>query len=128
MPESLERSPNDIVYVSNGKIYNSVLNINNLEEKTETLSDVVASSITFEGENTSDVEIDITELVNDLCVDQFGLNLTSDTLPIILIIYNEFYDGNLLVEQFLNKNQTYTLITNEGKIFSSSAMNFNITI
>ena len=54
--------------------------------------------------------------------------ISNDTLPIILILYNEFYDGNLLIEEYVNNQVTFTIITNQGKIFSSSAMNFNITI
>lgn len=130
MPETLERSPNDIVYVSNGKIYNSVVNIQNPEEETPKLKlgEIVAASISFNNDNSNNQEIDVTELVEDLSVDQFGLNFSYDSLPVILILYNEFYDGNLLIEEFVNKAVTFTIITNEGQIFSLNAMNFNITI
>ena len=126
LPEKLENSSIDMVYILNEKIYNSGLNTRNLDPETGTLniSDIVAASVTV----TNDQEIDITELVCDFCINEFGLNLTLDTLPIILILYNEFYDGNLLIEEYVNNQVTFTIITNQGKIFSSSAMNFNITI
>lgn len=130
LPETLENSPIDTVYVSNGKIYNSILNIKNLDEETNSLKvgEIAAASISFENDNSNTQEIDITELVNDLVVDQFGLNFSNDSLPVVLILYNEFYDGNLLIEQFINNPVIFTIITTEGKIFSLNAMNFNITI
>lgn len=126
IPHNIESSDPKSVYISNGKIYNSVINLKNSGEETKTISvdDIAAATITFSG----DQEIEITELVGNLSVVEFGLNLNRDVLPIILVLFNEFYDGNLLIEEFIDKTAIFTIITNKGEIISLSSINLNITI
>jgi hypothetical protein len=130
IPEDIEQSSIDLVYISKGKIFNSVINSKNLEPEIQTIkqTDIAAASISFDNDESDDQEIDITDLIGNLCINEHGLNLTIDSLPIILILYNEFYDGNYLIEEFINKNPIYTIITTDGKIISLSSINLNITI
>ena len=126
IPNNIDNLNSDLVYISNGKIYNSVINLKNSGEETKSISvdDIAAATITFSG----DQEIEITELVGNLSVVEFGLNLNRDVLPIILVLFNEFYDGNLLIEEFIDKTAIFTIITNKGEIISLSSINLNITI
>lgn len=129
IPKNLEEFENDLIFISNGTIFNKIVNSKNTDCKTIKSSDIVAASITFNGSNnTLPQEIDITGLVQHISIKEYGLNLTKESLPIVLVLYNEFYDGNLLIEEFINKEVIFTLITLTGDIISSSSINLNITI
>lgn len=130
VPLDMEEISPDLVFITNGKIFNSSINpytktgSENQELQFGTLS---GASLEFDGLSTP-LDLDITELVNNLSLVDHSISVTKDNLKLFLILYNEFYDGNLLIEELVGHEPTFTFVTVDGNVISLNAINLNITI
>jgi hypothetical protein len=138
IPENSDNlTPNQVI-ISSGKIFNSLINphIENLDDSHDYLTiqnSIAGASIQFssyndDNDDDNDNELDITDLFNNMLLEDHTLMLNKDNIYLLLILYNEFFDGNLLIEEYLNKTPFFTIVTQKGEIISLNAINLNIII
>ena len=129
-PLYMDEISKDLVFVTSGKIFNSSINpyiIPESDNKSIQCGTLAGVSLEFKGLSTS-LDLDITELVNNLSLVDHSILVNTDNLKLFLILYNEFYDGNLLIEELIRHEPKFTIVTVDGNVISLNAINLNITI